>query len=157
MVLKAYLAKAAEWKSPAQPKWDENPDRIIAPLRNLLAIYGDREIAENIVEVMIKYTGTINEEMLLELSPYFTIESTKILKTGLISNDERLRAWCVWQLRKVGYQFSEEELSKLLVDKSWKVRANTVAAGGAKAIEGVAYDPNLFVRWVAILAAEQKQ
>jgi hypothetical protein len=53
-----------------------------------------------------------------------TSDESELLIKGLQSDDENLRAWCVWQLRKIDYKFRDNELKKITEDKSWKVRAN---------------------------------
>jgi hypothetical protein len=62
-----------------------------------------------------------------------------------------MRAWCVWQLRRVGYIWNKEEIDKLLADKSWKVRANVMflLAGQARKDE-----PSSFVKLVGTLAGQ---
>jgi hypothetical protein len=69
----------------------------------------------------------------------------------LSSEDEDMRAWCVWQLRKIGYRFQPEELNRLLNDESWKVRANALFAGGKDAARIAEKNENAFVRLVATL------
>jgi len=152
-VLKAYLAKARSW----QPRMEKlpyglvhnSPDRVLYPLRRLIGFYCDRQIAEAAFKIMLLAADAHDEFEPWEISPYFTGESTQLLKKGLESKNENMRAWCIWQLRKIEYKPSKEELDKLLTDKSWKVRANVVCATGKQAALSASKDENSFVRLVA--------
>jgi hypothetical protein len=152
-VLKAYLAKARSW----QPRVEKlpyglvynSPDRVLYPLRRLVGFYCDRQIAEAAFKIMLLAADAHDEFEPWEISPYITGESTQLLKKGLESKNENMRAWCIWQLRKVEYKPSKEELDKLLTDKSWKVRANVVCATGKQAALSASKDENSFVRLVA--------
>jgi hypothetical protein len=62
----------------------------------------------------------------------------------------------VWQLRRVGYKFTQEELDKLLKDDSWIVRANAVMAEPQRAKNIAVNDKNSFVRFVATLSADSQ-
>jgi hypothetical protein len=153
-VINAYLAKAADWKPPPKSLWADDPDAILRPLRRLLGIYSDREIAEDVFKVMLKNSETKKESEICDLLPYFSIESAELLKKGLVCSDDSLRAWCVWQLRKVGYKFTQEEIDNLMHDKSWMVRTNAVAAEPQKAKNLASRDKNSFVRFVVTLYAD---
>jgi len=149
-VLKAYLAKARSW----QPRVEKlpyglvhnSPDRVLYPLRRLVGFYCDRQIAEAAFKIMLLAADAHDEFEPWEISPYFTGESTQLLKKGLESKNENMRAWCIWQLRKIEYKPSKEELDKLLTDKSWKVRANAVLAGGKATATLAQRDRNSLVR-----------
>ncbi|GAG44864.1 unnamed protein product, partial [marine sediment metagenome] len=62
-VLKAYLVKACGW----QPREERmpygltrgSPDRVLYPLRKIVGLYGDRQIAEEIFKIML---SAVNEE-----------------------------------------------------------------------------------------------
>jgi len=82
------------------------------------------------------------------ISPYFDSESANLLCKGLSCGDENLRAWCVCQLGRTGYKWHKEELEKLLMDKSWKVRANAAIAGGKESAAILRDDRHAFVRLV---------
>jgi hypothetical protein len=149
-VIKAYFAKAQDF----QPV-----ERIIfSPAREVAGTYSDKDISEAVFKIMLSSQDDDAIEFWVrpgEAPQDFDIQSADLLREGLASK-EPLRAWCVWQLRKVGYRFSEEEEAKLLADESWKVRANIVVEGGPKTAERAAKDPNPFVRWVAsFIAGEQ--
>jgi hypothetical protein len=160
-VIKAYLAKAQNWQPPKAevPSNDifrEDISIVFLSVREALGTYVDRDISEAVLKIMLR---SEDRDIIKdwgepwEIPQDFDIQSADLLRQGLASKNEQLRAWCVWQLRKVGYEFSEEEETRLLADESWKVRANTVIAGGRKTTGRAAKDPNPFVRWVASLIA----
>jgi hypothetical protein len=151
IVIKAYLAKVKEWNSPSQQRWKEYPDMTLQPLRHLVGIYGDKEIAEEVFELMLQTAEQSSESLLLDVSPYFTIDSAGLLKKGLSSNNDKFRAWTVWQLRKVGHQFTQEEIDNLMRDASWMVRANATVAAPQLTKELAQKDKNPFVRFSASL------
>jgi hypothetical protein len=156
-VLKAYLAKAQDWQTPEWitsdgKKFPEDISITLGRVREAAGTYADRDSSEAVLKIMLRSED--KDIMKLWWEPWdapqdFDMQSADLLRQGLVSKNEQLRAWCVWQLRKVGYKFSEEEETRLLADESWKVRANAVIAGGSKAAERAAKDPNPFVRWVA--------
>jgi hypothetical protein len=160
-VIKAYLSKAQDWRPPERvmsdgEKFREDVSMALWPIHGTAGTYSDRDISEAILKIMLR-----SEDKHIvrdwgwqwEIPQAFDIQSADLLRQGLGSKNEPLRAWCVWQLRKVGYTFSEEEISRLLTDESWKVRANAVMAAGPKAGGLAAKDPNPFVRLVASFAA----
>ncbi len=155
-VIKTYLAqaegwKSAEWKNSDGEFYRVTPDRILSPLHRLLGVYGDTEIAEKVFEIMLRAAESDIHFDLCNVSPYFTAESSQLLLKGLGSRNEDMRAWCVWQLRKMAYRFTDDELNKLLSDPSWKVRANTAAAEPERTKKIAARDKNAFVWLVATL------
>ncbi len=160
-VIKAYLAKAQEWQPPKHVKHNgeiflEDVSETLRPIHETARIYDDRDIAEAVLKIMLRSENKDIIELWCwpcEVPQDFDGQSAELLRQGLACKNEQLRAWCVWQLRKTGYIFSEEEISRLLADESWKVRANTVMAGGLKTTKLVSNDPNPFVRWVASFIA----
>jgi len=152
-VVKAYLDKARSW----QPHVEKtpyglicnNPDRVLYPLRRLVGFYGDRQIAEEVFKIMLSAVNKEKNFESFDISPYFEDQSAELLEKGLPCSNADMRAWCVWQLRRIGYEFSRPELEKLLKDESWKVRANAVFAGGKEAAALAESGNNAFVRLVA--------
>ena len=156
-VIKAYLVKAAEWQQAGpticrEGTWHVSPDIICSPLRDIVGVYADREISEKILTIL---QGTENDDWFYgwNVWPHLTIESAELIKKGLASGNDKFRAWSVWQLRNVGYKFTQEEIDKLLKDESWIVRANAVMAEPQRAKNIAANDKNSFVRFVATLSA----
>lgn len=156
VVLKAYLAKAADWQTPPDREFWPNLRGAMNSLQNVVGFYADREIAEGVFRLMLRVYENGGELRELNISPYFTIESAELLKKGLTVPNHRFRAWSVWQLRRVGYQFTQEELDKLLKDDSWIVRANSVMAEPQRAKNIAVNDKNSFVRFVATLSADSQ-
>ncbi len=160
-VIKAYLAKAQEWQPPERVRlngeiFNDDPSRALSPsVREVVGIYADRDIAEAVFKIMLRSQD--NDIVKLwepwEVPQVFDAQSVDLLRQGLASSNDQLRAWCVQQLRRIGYTFSEDEISRLLADESWKVRANLVVAVGPKTAGRFANDPNPFVRWIASLIA----
>ena len=155
-VIKAYLAKVRDWHLHPQEtpfgKFHDDPYRTIYPLQGVIACYADSHIAEGIFKSMLSGVAEGEEFRSFDTSPYLGPQSAELLKEGLAAGNADMRAWCVWQLRKVGYQFKPEELSSLLKDKSWKVRANAAFVGGKDAAPIAEKDRNAFVRLVGTLA-----
>jgi len=151
-VLKAYLAKTHNWQPRVERTpnglFRERPDRVLNPLRRIVGLYGNRHIAEAIFKIMLSAVDEREGFESFEISPYFDDGSAESLKRGLSSENDDMRAWCVWQLRKIGYKWDKEELDKLLTDKSWKVRANAVIAGGKGTATLAGRDQSNFVRLV---------
>jgi hypothetical protein len=148
-VIKAYLAKARSWRQRAEkmPYGPiRHPDRTLYPLRRIVGLYSDRQIAEDIFKIMLLAADADYEFESFQISPYFTGGSAELLNKGLLSENEDMRAWCVWQLRKIGYEWSREELDRLLTDESWKVRANAVLGGGKATVTSAGRDRNGLVR-----------
>jgi hypothetical protein len=92
------------------------------PLRKIVGVYGDKQIAEEILTLYLPDEYDYFD--LRILSKYFTIDSIPLIKKGLSSEDYKLRAWSVWQLRKLNYKWEDGEMEKLLKDNSWYVRTN---------------------------------
>ena len=154
IVLKAYLAKAADWQTPPEMEIRPCLRDVLNSLRYVVGFYADREIAEGVFRLMLRIYENREELRELNISPYFTIESAELLKKGLTVHNDKFRAWSVWQLRRVGYQFTQEEIDKLLKDDSWIVRANAVMAQPERAKEVIANDKNSFVRFAATLSSD---
>jgi hypothetical protein len=156
MVIKAYLDKAADWQTPPDREMWPNLRGAMNSLQDVVGYYADKEIAEGVFRLMLRLYENGGELRELNISPYFTIESAELLKKGLTVPNYRFRAWSVWQLRRVGYKFTQEELDKLLKDDSWIVRANAVMAEPQRAKNIAVNDKNSFVRFVATLSADSQ-
>lgn len=156
-VLKAYLDKTHSWQPPEEKTHygliRHRREIVLYPLRKPVMFYGDRQIAEEIFKIMLCAVNGEDDFEAIDISPYLNVKSAALLKKGLAGSNKDMRAWCVWQLRKIGYKWSIEELAKLLTDESWKVRANVVAVGGKEITALAAKDHNSFVRAAASLWA----
>ena len=108
-------------------------------------------IIEDVFKTILSATIHGEEFKAFDISPYLGSQSAELLKEGLACGNSDMRAWCVWQLRKIGYRFQPEELNRLLNDESWKVRANAIFAGGEDNAQIAEKDKNAFVRLVATL------
>jgi hypothetical protein len=90
------------------------------------------------------------------ISPYFGNSSIPLLKKQINSDNNDLRAFVVWQLTKLGYKWSDQELKKLFTDKYWKVRVNALFAADVKSLQASCNDENPVVRLIANLLLQQK-
>jgi len=144
-IIKAYLDKVLSWQPSSKRRIHYMP---LSPLRYLVGPYGDSYIAQEVFTAQLLSAETERHFDPYEISSYFTMESAPLLKKGLDSKNSDMRAWCVWQLRKIGYKFDNTELEKLMRDESWKVRANAAFAGGKEVATIAAKDKNAFVRLV---------
>jgi hypothetical protein len=126
-IVKTCMAKASSVKNTGRNKHHrDGVYQLLNPLIRLHGLYADRQIVEDVLKIMLLTTDARDNFRASEMPPYFTIESADLLKRGLASSNEDMRAWCVWQLRRVGYRWNKEEIDSLLTDKSWKVRANAM-------------------------------
>lgn len=153
-VIKAYLEKVRSWQPHEEPTLNCSRRRhswrdVLNPLCGLAGFYGDRQIAEKIFEIMLAAISQEDDFEPINISPYFDGRSAELIKKGLDHGNAGMRAWCVWQLRKIGYEFSASELERLLKDESWKVRTNATFAGGKEARALAKSDRNAFVRLIA--------
>ena len=128
-VVKTYMAKASSVKDKRRDgPHDDGVRQLFGPLSRLDGMCADRQIVEDVLKIRLLAKDIRNNNIASQMSPYFTIESADLLKRGLTGPNEDMRAWCVWQLRRVGYRWNKEEIDSLLTDKSWKVRANAMLA-----------------------------
>ncbi|MFC1739525.1 hypothetical protein ACFL1G_10840 [Planctomycetota bacterium] len=168
VVLKAYLNKT--------DYADIYSDQHIYKMEKALSIYADAEIAERVFQItcqnkltkksfLSSITSNTDNEFAQELAksydsapdlrkivaPYLTEQSIPLLKEQLNHEDENIRAFCVWQLAKLDYKWTSDELEQLLSDESWKVRANTLVAADEKHANAILNDQDPFVRTVVQL------
>jgi len=151
-VVKTYITKASSVKDKGRDgPHDDGVRQVLGPLSRLDGMCADRQIVEDVLKIMLLTTDARDNFRASEMPPYFTIESADLLKRGLASNNEDMRAWCVWQLRRVGHRWNKEQIDSLLTDKSWKVRANAMLAADGQVAED---EPSNFVRLVGTLAGQ---
>jgi Ni,Fe-hydrogenase III component G len=87
-------------------------------------LYLDNETAERMLSLILRSSRHLGHLKDLGIEYYLTPEASDLLIKGLQSDNENIRALCVWQLRKLNYRWNDAELKKIAEDKSWKVRAN---------------------------------
>jgi len=173
--LKTYLEKTGYL--------DLSSKRRLSSLKDTLAHFADTDIAEQIF-IRTSYTPLIEQPLSLSIdfnsipyddlrkklikprdmaiklrkaiSPYFSKSSIAILKNELNSDNPNLRAYVVWQLTKLGYEWSEQELEQLSTDEDWKIRLNTLFAMDEKAVRTALDDENPVVRVTAKLIVDNK-
>jgi hypothetical protein len=173
IVLKAYLNKT--------DYADIHSNEDIYTMKKAFSIYADVEIAEKVFQITCQKNLTKksslsslipnpkNEiekrltksydsatDLRKAIAPYFNEKSIPLLKEQLNHKNEDIRAFCVWQLTKLGYEFASDEFENLLQDDSWKVRANTLLAVDEKEVNIANEEKNPFVKIVAKLVTETR-
>ncbi len=82
--------------------------------------------------------------------PYLGEESIPLLLKHIDSDNEQLRAFVVWRLTSLGYEWISEQLGTLLKDDNWKVRLNALFACDADELKTALDDENGIVRVIAL-------
>lgn len=152
--------------------------RDIAHLTGLLA-NGDRELAEEVVAVLAglpsvteqpaisagesmdqrdarlrRYRGKNSAVCLDAVFAHLGVESIPLLLEHLDSDNDQLRAFVVWRVTSLGYEWSEEQLAQLRQDKYWKVRLNALFACDIDDLTTSVEDENPLIRTVARLLVD---
>jgi len=83
------------------------------------------------------------------LFPHLNSESIPLLLEHLDSDNDQLRAFIVWRVTSLGYEWPDDQLQELLKDEYWKVRLNTIFALDADNLAKALDDENAVVRIVA--------
>ncbi|MFH1719696.1 MAG: hypothetical protein ABIF19_20280 [Planctomycetota bacterium] len=147
--------------------------RDIAQLTALLA-GGDRELAEEVVVVLAGLPSVTEsadapfaeseEQRTMRLTRYRDRNSSRCLDavfahlgTGsmrlllehLDSGNEQLRAFVVWRVTSLGYNWSDEQLAAMQKDSYWKVRLNALFACDPDQLTTALEDQSAVVRVVA--------
>lgn len=86
--------------------------------------------------------------------PYLSAESTPLLLQHLNSDHIPLRAFVVWRLTTLGYDWPEDQLDTLLNDSAWQVRLNALLASDTPDIGAALTDENTIVQAIVGLLAE---
>jgi hypothetical protein len=114
---------------------------------------GDRELAEEVFSVLAglptssesseinagesadqrdqrlrRYRNRNSAACLEAISAYLNIESIPLLLEHLDSDNDQLRAFIVWRVTSLGYEWTDEQLAGLRQDSFWKVRMNALFA-----------------------------
>jgi hypothetical protein len=166
-VLKTYLKKT--------DYYDLTTISELSTLSEALILFADAELAEQIFkrtceisliekffDMDIRYYGsrkTIVDEidrprfMAIKLrkviSPYFHNILISELKKEIKRDNPNIRAYVVWQLTKLGYEWSGQELKQLFTDDDWKVRLNALFAMDEDTVRTALDDENPVVRVIA--------
>lgn len=152
-VIKSYLDKIHSCQplldKESNGRFRERPDVMLFPLQDVVKFYCDKQIAEEFFKIMLATANKGSYFQFFDIPPYFEGQSAELLKEGLVCTNADIRAWCIRQLRNVGYKFSRPELEMLLKDESWKVRANAVLAGGKEFALLAESDKNALVKLIA--------
>jgi hypothetical protein len=107
---------------------DQSPDcrayNLLYPLRDLKEVYWDSRTAKRVLNLILRAAENDDGFNSFGIECDLTNDASDLLVRGLQSKNENLRAWCLWQLKKMDFKFDQSELTKLANDKSWKVRGN---------------------------------
>ena len=95
------------------------------------------------------------------LQPAFSclsVESIPLLLEHIDSDNGQLRAFIVWRVTSLGYEWAEEQLADLRRDGYWKVRMNALFARDGDGLASSIDDKNPLVRIVTrmLIQAEAK-
>jgi hypothetical protein len=151
-------------------------------LAELIEKLSDRELAELILETVIesppveesydipvgrtvsvfetklqKHIKDVSHRFLEAIYPHLNEESIPLLLEHLDSNNEQLRAFVVWRLTSLGYEWPRERLDALLKDGCWKVRLNALFAFDADDLKAALDDENGVVRVIAQILGKSRQ
>jgi hypothetical protein len=135
---------------------------------------GDRELAEEVVAVLAglptstetleinagesadqrdqrlrQYRDRNSAACLESISVHLSGESIPLLLEHLDSDNDQLRAFIVWRVMSLGYEWSDEQLESLRRDSFWKVRMNALFAHDIDDLKAFAEDENPLIRTVA--------
>jgi HEAT repeat protein len=80
---------------------------------------------------------------------HLNAESIPLLLEYLNSDNDQLRAFIVWRLTSLGYEFPSDRLQVLRKDIDWKVRLNTLFVCGPDDLAKALDDESAVVRIVA--------
>jgi len=81
--------------------------------------------------------------------PHLSAESVPLLLGHLDSDNDQLRAFIVWRVTSLGYEWPDEQLAALQKDSYWKVRLNVLFACDADDLVTALDDQSSVVRTVA--------
>ena len=81
--------------------------------------------------------------------PHLDYESIPLLLEHLDSDNEQLRAFIVWRVTSLGYEWPGDRLGELLKDPHWKVRLNALFALDTDDLEKALDDEKAVIRIIA--------
>jgi hypothetical protein len=148
-------------------------DRAIIHLADLLDD-GDRELAEEVVDALavltnapeydneptretaeqhtmrlMRHRNENTPHCLEAIFAHLTVESIPVLVSHLDSDNDQLRAFIVWRLTSLGYDWPRDHLRELMKDPSWKVRLNILFALDPDELTNAFDDENAVVEIIA--------
>ena len=98
---------------------------------------------------LMRYRHTNSPPCLESVFTHLSAESIPLLLEYLNSDNEQLRAFIVWRLTSLDYEWSEGRLRRLLNDPYWKVRLNALFAVDPDELAIALDDENAVVRIIA--------
>jgi len=97
----------------------------------------------------VKKSKDMTDRYLDPTFPYLDSESIPLLLEHLDSDNDQLRAFIVWRVTSLGYEWPGDQLQELLKDEYWKVRLNTLFALDGEDLAKALDDENAVVQIVA--------
>jgi len=147
-VLNAYLERCTSISPLAVGEY-------LSDLREVLPFCANASIANQFLESTLnakwRDNDPDNEPKPPNITPNLGIQSIDLLKSALTSKYASFRAWSVWQLRRLGYKFTAEEIKLLKSDSNVAVRANLVMAVPEVMLRDFATDTSPIVQAVILV------
>jgi hypothetical protein len=97
----------------------------------------------------------ISHEYLEAIFPHLGTQSIPLLLEYLDSENAPLRAFVVWRLTSLDYEWSAAQLRALQQDQSWKARLNSLFVGDEELLQRALGDRNGVVRVIAHVLTRQ--
>jgi hypothetical protein len=106
---------------------------------------------------VIKRSENISDRYLEPIFPYMGIESIPLLLEHLDSDNEELRAFIVWRLTSLGYEWSDEKIQMLQKDSDWRICVNALFAVDVEDLAEALNDESAIVRIIAHLRMQAQR
>ncbi len=123
-------------------------------MEEVMAVDFDASIADRILQMDLASIAEADPDdnpEPFDLAAHLGIESIPHLQAALSSRYATYRAWSVWQLRRLGYTFTDQEIARLKTDPEVSVRANLAMAVHPVRLADFASDPSPIVQAVILL------
>lgn len=108
----------------------------------------DRESVDHRDARLRRYRDKNSAACLVAVFAHLGTESIPLLREHLDSDNDQLRAFIVWRVTSLAYEWPEEQLAALERDGYWKVRMNALFARDGNALASSVEDENSLVRTV---------
>lgn len=106
---------------------------------------------------LARYREKNSPQCLEAVFAHLSAKSIPLLLEQLDSDNGQLRAFIVWRVAGLGYEWPDEQLAELQEDSYWKVRLNVLFACEADNLVMSIDDENAVVRLVAQMLIEAQQ
>jgi hypothetical protein len=137
----------AEWVF--QKVAESRPSVQVSDYPDLIPTFEPTNISDVKGTRVIKRSKDLTDRYLEPTFPYIGFELIPLLLEHLDSDNDQLRAFIVWRLTSLGYQWPREQIAALRKDSYWKVRLNVLFALDADELAMALDDQSAVVRVVA--------